>query len=402
MSKIIELIRLRSTDRSTSAVRIRLIDYLQNSFTNNDSKILPKGSCDIKIPHITKIGGGLSNDVYSVTVEYTFEGAKCTTDIVLKTYLSNMEPFDAIRRKYAYQGDVYKWDREYNIIKNLSLVSFPTPEVYSIESNCDLLGYPFLLMKKEDTVKQSISDIVDVFASTLARLHNFKPNMIGFNFLKQPKDEYDYAKSWPINFTTYLNIERKHDKKLKENFKLAIRWLYSNAAKNSCPQYCLVHGDYHPGNVCLTKDSRFLVLDWDSIEIGDPALDVGYAYHFIKFFTNPNNPNEGESVAKRFLSVYEDNYKGNISSRIEFYKTVGILGTSIFYSSGLSSPVYALKYHKRKFLQLFAPFNGALILLLFPFIKWPFVARQMGAEVDLLWLNYYNEFMNQAKFKENT
>jgi hypothetical protein len=139
-----------------------------------------------------------------------------------------------------------------------------------------------------------------------------------------------------------------------------------------------------------------IVLDWDSIEIGDPAYDVGYAYHFVKFFSDPKNPNSAEKIAERFISEYNRNFLGDISERLEFYKMVGILGTSIYCSSGLSNPMYAYKNHRRKVLPTF-PFLGSLFILLgFPFIRRPFVARQLAAEGDLLWLKYFECFLEET------
>jgi hypothetical protein len=146
----------------------------------------------------------------------------------------------------------------------------------------------------------------------------------------------------------------------------------------------------------VTKDSRLIVLDWDSIEIGDPAFDVGYAYHFVKFFSNPKNPNFAEKIAERFVSEYNRHFKGDISHRLEYYKIVGLLGTSIHCSSGLSTPVYAYKYHRRKVLPTLPPLSGPFILLGFPFIRWPYVARQLASEGDLLWLKYYESYLEDA------
>jgi len=248
-------------------------------------------------------------------------------------------------------------------------------------------------MQKEEVVHKSINEIVDCFASTLANLHNLKMTELDIAVLRPPKDEFAFAKRWPIHFKHNLNLEAKHDKKLKKDFDLALQWLNSNVLNNYCPKYCLLHGDYHPGNICVTKDSRLIVLDWDSIEIGDPAYDVGYAYHFIKFFSNPKDPNSAEKIAERFVSVYMRNFQGDISWRLEFYKMVGILGTSIYYSSGLSNPIYAYKYHRRKILPTFPFLSRLFILLGFPFIRWPPVARQLAAEGDLLWLKYFENFL---------
>jgi aminoglycoside phosphotransferase (APT) family kinase protein len=253
-------------------------------------------------------------------------------------------------------------------------------------------------MRKEEVVQKSINELVDCFAATLANLHNFNVAELGINVLRPPEDGYGFARRWPIHFKELLNLETKHDKRLKEDFDLVIRWLNSNVSNNYCPQYSIVHGDYHPGNVCVTKGSRLMVLDWDCIDIGDPAYDVGYAYHFVKFFSDPRNPNSAraESTAERFLSEYTRNFQKDISGRLEFYKMVNLLWISIYISSGLSSPIYAYKYHRRNVLPALPFLSGLSILLGFPLIRWPPVARQLAAEGDLLWLKYFENYLEST------
>ena len=251
-------------------------------------------------------------------------------------------------------------------------------------------------MQKEQVVQKNFDELIGCFASTLANLHNLKVAELGISILKSPDNEYSFARRWPIHFKNYLNLERKHDRKIKKDFDFAIQWLDSNVSNNSCPQYCLAHGDYHPGNVCVSKSSKMIVLDWDSIEIGDPAYDVGYAYHFIKFFIDLKNPNSGEQTAERFVSEYKRNFHGDISGRLEFYKMVGILGTSIYCSSSLSNPILAYKYRRRKVLPTFPFLSGPLILLGFPFIRLPIVARKLAAGDDLLWLKYFRNFIEET------
>ena len=377
----------------------KLQDYFQIPNRSGNSTLLPQGAHSVIVSNIVKMGGGLSNDVYSFFLSYEIGSAKRTQVAILKTYLKTSDPFETTRKDYAYSGEgLSRCNREFQMLRNLELIGFPVPEVYDCETNARFLGLPFIITRKEAVIKKKIEEVVDSFAKTLANLHNLQLSKINVKFLRTPGDEYAFAKSWPIHFKKYLNNEPKHDRKLKEEFNRAIQWLDLNVAKNACPQYCLVHGDYHPGNVCVNQDSKLIVLDWDSIEIGDPALDVGYAYHFIKFFSNPRYPNSAEPIADRFVSEYAKHFNGNVGRRLDFYKLVGILGASIFYSSGLSNPIYSYRNHHRKIMPSLPFLGGFVALLGFPFIKHPTVARQLAAEGDLLWLKYFENFL-EAKLK---
>jgi aminoglycoside phosphotransferase (APT) family kinase protein len=354
---------------------------------------MPKDATTIRVLDVLKIGGGFWNNVFSISLTYVVGGTLKKRELVLKTYLENIDP---VLKAYIHDQDLRKCVREFQLLRRLWVIGFPVPEVFLCECDSRFLGYPFIIMQKEEVVQKSINEIVDCFASTLANLHNLSVGDLGISVLRPPKNEYAFAKRWPIHFAQYLNLETKHDKKLKKDFNLAIKWLNSNASNNPCQQYCLAHGDYHPGNVCVTKNSKMIVLDWDSIEIGDPAYDVGYAYHFVRFFSDPKNPTLAERTAERFVSEYKRNFRGDISRTLEFYKLVGILGTSIYYSSGLSNPIYAFKYHRRKVLSTIPFLSGPVILLGFPFIRLPFVARQLQAEGDLFWLRYFEDFLKET------
>ncbi len=390
---IVNSLRYNASVRSGRALGLRLEEYLRSTSRSGISNLIPKSAQSIRVSNILKIGGGFWSDVFSISLTFLDGGTPEHLNFVLKTYLENIDP---VLKAYVHAEDLRKCVREFQALKSLDRIGFPVPKVSFYECDARFLGYPFVIMQKEEVVPKGINEIVDIFASTLANLHNLKMEELGIDVLRPPEDEYAFAKRWPIHFKHYLNLETKHSKRFKKDFDLTIEWLNSNAMNNSCSQYCLAHGDYHPGNVILTKDSKLIVLDWDSIEIGDPAYDVGYAYHFVKFFSDPKNPNLAERTAERFVSIYNRNFKGDISPRLEYYKMVGLLGTSIYYSSGLSNPIYAYKYHRRKILPTIPFLSGLFILMGFPFIRWPTVARQLAYEGDILWLRYYENYLEEV------
>jgi aminoglycoside phosphotransferase (APT) family kinase protein len=391
--EIVKALRYRASTSLGRTLGSRLEDYFRVTSSFGNLNLIPKGANAIRVSNVQKIGGGFWSEVFSISLSYIWRGTLQQRNLVLKTYVENIDP---VLEVYIHGEDLRKCVREFQALRNLGRVGFPVPQVFLCECNSQFLGYPFVIMQKEEVVQKSVNEIVDCFASTLANLHNLKVDKLSMTVLKTPKDEYAFAKRWPIHFKHYINLETKHNKKLKKDFDLAIRWLDSNMSNNPCPQYCLAHGDYHPGNICVTKDFRLIVLDWDSIEIGDPAYDVGYAYHFLKFFSNPKDPNSAEKISERFISEYKRNFQGDINGRLKFYKIVGILGTSIYCSSGLSNPVLAYKHHRRKILPTLPFLSGIFILLGFPFINWSSVARLLAAEGDLLWLKYFESFLDET------
>jgi aminoglycoside phosphotransferase (APT) family kinase protein len=391
---IVNKLRYNARTRTGRTLSSRLEDYLRATSLNSNSKLIPKDAQSIRVSNVINIGGAMSQNVYSILLTYTDRGNNQQRNLILKTYLP--QNIDPVLKAYIHNEDLRRYVREFQALRSLVNVGFPVPEAYLCESDSSFLGYPFVIMQKEEMAQVSTNDLVDSFAATLARLHNLRVSKLGLNVLKFPEDGYAFARRWPIHFKHYLNLETKHDKRLKRKFDLAIEWLYSNAPDTYCPQYCLIHGDYHPANFYITKDSRKIVLDWESVEIGDPAFDVGYAYHFIKFFNDQKNPKSAERIAERFVSEYTRNFQGDISRRLEFYKMVGILGPSIYYSSGLSSFTKAYEYHQRKVLSSIPFLGGLFIFLGFPFIRWPYIAQRLGALGDVYWLRYFENFLEET------
>jgi len=182
--------------------------------------------------------------------------------------------------------------------------------------------------------------------------------------------------------------------KVSRDFKIAIRWLETNISDNYCPNYSLIHGDAHPDNAFFTNDSKFTFIDWTSVDFGDPSFDVGNAYNLIKFYASHKDPESAEKDAEHFLSEYLKKSKEDIRLRLKFY-LVGMLGYSIPYSSGFSSPRQAIKYYRRNVFPLFPFLKTPIILLVFPFLRLSAVARQIQAEENLNWLKYFQRFMKQ-------
>jgi thiamine kinase-like enzyme len=135
----------------------------------------------------------------------------------------------------------------------------------------------------------------------------------------------------------------------------------------------------------LTSDNILKVIDWEGVAIGDPAFDVGYAYHMVKLMYNLKNSDSGEKAAERFVSEYTKNFEGDVEPRLEYYKVVGILGVTIAVSLLISNPLEAYKRFGRKALAR---------SLAFPFLRFHFVNRKwMNADFLVSYLQYFQEFV---------
>ena len=211
----------------------------------------------------------------------------------------------------------------------------------------------------------------------LATIHSLDVNNLGISALKAPKDEYGFARNCLIYLKMYLNLYPKHSKALMKDFDIAIRWLESNVANNSCYRYSLLHGDYRARlNTILTKDGRLLVTDWEDAQIGDPIYDLGVAYVRAQV-------DFGKKTADKFLQEYVKYLGDDVSEKIDFYKLVAHLRLAITHSSVLSAPLRAYEI------------RGTKALLLFPFLNLSTISRCAGTNLDIIWIENFKTFVER-------
>jgi aminoglycoside phosphotransferase (APT) family kinase protein len=358
----------------------KLEDYLRFASNYSDSSIVPKGANNVKVLNIKKLSGGITNNVYSFLLTFTMKGFETRFDLVLKSYTNDLGMWFRI---YHPDEDVRQYMREFQTMRILERIGYPVPAVYLCECDSFFLGHPFVIMKKEK-VKQEMVTEIDCFASTLARLHNLRIDELGIISLRFPRDSSEFARERLVCLKQFLN-ETRHYRGLKKDFNYAIDWLESNMTNINCPQYCLIHGEYHPGHTLVTNDNKVKVIDWEMVEIGDPAFDVGYAYNMVKLIHNEKNANSGERAAQQFLSEYSKNFQGDVHSRLEFYKVVGLLGVAIVVSSWISNPLEA----DRRFGH-----RAMARALAFPFLRSRFLAKKwINADFLVHYLQYCQDFI---------
>jgi hypothetical protein len=147
----------------------------------------------------------------------------------------------------------------------------------------------------------------------------------------------------------------------------------------------LIHGEYHPGHTLLTNINRLVVIDWESVAIGDPAFDVGYAYHMAKLMYKNKNCRIGEENAEIFLSEYSKKFHGDVHQRLEFYKVVALLGVAVAVSSWMSDP---LEVYRRYGIEAFVR------VLAFPFLRSNFLAKRwLNEDFLVYYLQYCHDFI---------
>jgi hypothetical protein len=358
----------------------KLEDYLRSRSCYGTLSIVPTDASNINVSNIKKLSGGMTNNTCSFSLAFTNKGFEQRFDLILKNYSGENGLLSEIHHT---DEDVRPYVREYQTLLSLGRVDFPVPKVYICETDPAFLGHPFLIMDKEKVVQKDVS--LNCFATTLARLHNLNAKELGIESLRFPKDDVEFAMERQVSLKKYL-AETRHYRDLKKDFSYAIDWLESRITNNNCPQYCLVHGEYHPRHVLITYDNRLKVIDWESVQIGDPAFDVGYAYHMIRLMNN-DKLNSGEEIAERFVLEYSKDFQGDVQKRLEFYKVVGLLWVGIVVSSYVSNPLEAYRCFGYKSLAR---------SLIFPFLRSQFlVKRWLNSDFLVSYLQYCQNFIKK-------
>ena len=386
-NSIVRCLRYSASIRGSKSIldARRFGAYLRLALCNENTQLMLQTSDKIGVSNIIKIGGGLANHTHSFQLTYIERGEERRVPLIIKTYIKN---------PYFECSNIDRCAREWQILKSLEHSGFTVPKPYLCELDYRLIGNPFIVMAKIEKSQKKILDNLNWFAASLAQLHNVNIDGLEPGPLKPPKDGYSFAKYWPAYFKDILKVQTKHSKRLERYFNFAIQWLDSNASNNYCKQYSLVHGDVNLTNSIINTDSQVVFIDWENAYIGDPAFDVAHAYCYIKFYCNSKDPDSAEQLAELFLSEYLAHAKEDVRSRLKFYQVVILLGQSIVYSSGLSSPTKAYELHRFKVLKTLPFLRLPLILFVFPFLRWSFFARRIQAEAEIDWLRYFEKFMD--------
>ncbi|MGN7479706.1 aminoglycoside phosphotransferase family protein [Solibacillus silvestris] len=76
-------------------------------------------------------------------------------------------------------------------------------------------------------------------------------------------------------------------------------------------QECIIHGDYHIGNI-LEANDRYTVIDWTNGQLGDPVYDFAWALILMKIYISDRNAQlfssaylSGNSVEREELEAFE-------------------------------------------------------------------------------------------------
>lgn len=318
----------------------KLHDYLQEILASKSlSSLIPDETTRVGLGNVSRLGGGMSNLVYSFSLVCLKNDEKRRLSLILRTSRSKSET---------------KILKEFEILSALNRLNFPAPKVYKYETSSPHFGEPFLIMERvegeefgsclERVGEEEALKLAEDFAKTVVQLHRIDWQRLELSRIGSPRTSVEYAEMQVAlvkHLSGYLGIERE--------LRSVIEWLRANARLSPSKRYTLVHGDLGPDNVMVDREGRIVFVDWEGTEVGDPAADVGYAYHFLKM-TPVWPPSKRGKLAEHFVSSYLRN-SGQPLPNLEFYKIVTALRLALFLRL-FRSPVFAFKVLKAQVILL--------------------------------------------------
>lgn len=224
--------------------------------------------------------------------------------------------------KFYRERDDKKITRIMETYRYLTDSGVPVPEVYIADGKGRVTKKPFILMQKLKEEKFSSllkrrkeKDFINALALSLHRLHSVDIGGLDAN-LREKRFE-DEIRDIKILAEVLLAFSVS---------PIVFRRLYKalSAISNSNVQgnpSALLHGDCGPDNIIYSNGTAYLI-DLDDAYIGDPAFDLGYAYHCIKL-SAPTKP----ELAEDFIEAYENLY-GKVAA-LDTYKRLVALKLAI-------------------------------------------------------------------------
>jgi aminoglycoside phosphotransferase (APT) family kinase protein len=249
-----------------------------------------------------------------------------------KTFFVSLQGTEALpaevvmRQDYALRYEGTKVRDEYTPLLKLAEKGLAVPRPLLLEAQESELGPPFMLVERLRGappgsyfgMRTPCPGAFAELAQMLAQLHRMQPGELGLSAGAAPADSLlqlidTYQKKWRENATTASPL-----------IDYAYAWARRECAKDS-GSLAVVHGDAGPYNILIEADHLTAVLDWEFVQVGDPAVDLGivrvYAEEFMSWdeFMRLYSAAGGSPVAERRV---------RLSMLVNFLKGTTLVATS--------------------------------------------------------------------------
>lgn len=266
--------------------------------------------CTESIPMVQKVvittcymvNNGLTNVIFIIEAQFYGKDQWQERKIVGKFYLES-EALASQNREYAILS--FLRDKDFLVPEPLFKGKFQ--EVYFLIMDY-VEGIPF------DTVFSSYSKEQQYFfvKSAIFFMHNL--HAVSLDEIQVFLTNYD---SKLINSGQVENFLTSMSSLIQSSglteFSCLFDWLVDHKPASKHLSTCVVHSDFHPYNMILSRTEDLFVLDWNSLSIGIPEIDIGW-------FTFVTAGIAGKDMEKRILQEYNAFSTNQMTySELEYY-----------------------------------------------------------------------------------
>jgi aminoglycoside phosphotransferase (APT) family kinase protein len=290
--------------------------YMNESAISNYLGSVYKEKSDIHVCNLQNITSGWETEILAFEVDWVEDHETVSQKLVARIYPGK----DAAR----------KAEREGLMMKGLSKMGYPVPEVHIVELDSQYLGQPFIIMDHieggtiDDRLHEDEEKWTKVFHQLFVDLHQLDWRKMHPNPASIPSnDSYFYIK------TTLLDYENQLRYFKKPELLPIIDWMRGRINDVPCDTLSIIHGDFHTFNILVDKWNHPFVIDWGASRIADLRTDV--AWTLLLSFAY-----DSRELRNRILSGYE-NTLGKDLEHIEYFEVLATLRRLIDVTSSLES-----------------------------------------------------------------
>ena len=222
---------------------------------------------NLRVSNLVDITSGWETEIRSFDLEWEESTAVIVNPLVIRIFPGN-----------NVEG---KAKKEFTFMKELHNLNYPVPIVYLLETDCSIIGHPFIIMERisggtiEDRIdkeNESLSYWLDVMCRLFVDLHNTKwESLVSEEMREKYNDSYFIINSILSDYRALLKQTNS------QIFLPIIEWLEERKELVPCERPSIVHRDFHAMNVLLDENDNPVVIDWGAVGISDSRVDAAWS-----------------------------------------------------------------------------------------------------------------------------
>jgi aminoglycoside phosphotransferase (APT) family kinase protein len=286
--------------------RQRLTEYL--------GRVNPRARA-YRVADLKRIAGGASRETYAFDFEWTDDAGRRTRPMIARR-----DPTGGLLKSER--------EREFRVLAAMYRAGLKVPEPLFLELDPSVMDRPFFIMHRAPgrvcqgafpaTEPEDVrARVADDFLSELAKLQALDYRALGLQFLGEPRDPLDPARTQAAHWRKLYDDDR-----MGEHYPVlsaAFAWLEANPVATD--RVVVVHGDFRSGNYLYDESGIVAMLDWEMAHLGDPMEDLGWASMML---WGRDEIAAGLMEREAFYRAYEAKTRTRIDRRrLHFYQVLG-------------------------------------------------------------------------------